>query len=65
MELKICRHCQKPFLAEQGNCPRCGKEYEWDPNNWVNATCFLLMILFTFFCIMLPILMLMAMFFRW
>jgi hypothetical protein len=52
-------------MADQKVCPRCGKEYEWNQESWANVGCMVLMVLFAFFLIMLPLLMLMAMFFRW
>lgn len=65
MELKTCHHCQKPFLADQKSCPRCGTDYEYNADSWANVTCMMLMVLFIFGLIFMPILMLAAMLFKW
>ena len=57
MELKICPNCNSPYLASQKSCPRCGEQYEWNQESWLNVGCLMLMLLFAFFLVMLPVLM--------
>ncbi|MEP6924828.1 MAG: hypothetical protein ABI954_10215 [Pyrinomonadaceae bacterium] len=65
MELKICPNCKSPYMASQKTCPRCGEDYEWNQESWLNVGCLILMMLFALSLILLPVLMLGGMLFRW
>ena len=65
MELKTCPNCKSPYLAEKKNCPRCGTEYQWNPESWANAGCLVLMIIVVLFFALMPILMICGMLNRW
>jgi len=63
MELKLCPKCERPLLADVEKCPHCGNEYEWNQESWLNVGCMMAMIVFVFFLILLPFLMIGGMFF--
>jgi predicted amidophosphoribosyltransferase len=66
MELKTCPNCQKPYLATAARCPRCPEEvnHDWDQDSWANVGCFVLMILFVFFMVLVSLLSIAGMFIR-
>lgn len=52
------------MLADAQSCPRCGAEYVWDQESFLNVGCLVLMILFAAFLFLLPLLMFAGMFIR-
>ena len=66
MELKTCPNCGKPHLASVERCPHCPREedYEWNQESWANVGCLVLMVLFAFLLILLPLLMIGGAFLR-
>lgn len=64
MSLELCPKCLQPYLAEQKKCPRCGaNDYTWNQESWANMSCFLAMIFFAFLLIVLPLLLIIILFF--
>ncbi|MBC7798599.1 MAG: hypothetical protein H7Z37_17145 [Pyrinomonadaceae bacterium] len=65
MDLKICEKCDSPYLVSAEYCPRCPEPYTYDQDNWANVGCLVIMLLFAFFLMALPIIFLLAMLVRW
>lgn len=43
--MKVCGSCKKPFLSDDGYCPRCPSAHNLDPDSWGHLGCLLLMLL--------------------
>ena len=78
MSLKVCPNCGRPLLADATACPACGQKLktpesappapvkppEWDQDNPANVACLVLMILFAFLLVVLPLLLMAGAFLR-
>jgi len=64
MQLKICKRCKRPFLANKEFCPHCPAPYTWNQESWANVGCLLAMILPIFLVVFFWLFLLFGIFFR-
>ncbi len=69
MSIKVCPNCSKPHMAEAATaaCPNCGRPtepYSWNQESPANLGCLILLVIFAFLLMLLPLLLFGAIIFR-
>jgi hypothetical protein len=53
--------CKKPYISDEGYCPRCPSAHNVDPDSWGHLGCLLLMVVPVFLAILFWIILFAAM----
>jgi hypothetical protein len=64
VELKICKQCKRPYLADKEFCPHCPEPYTWNQESYANLGCLLAMILPLFLLILFWLFLFLGIFIR-